>query len=72
MDNLILFLPWGLGLMLFSALWVVGWVCRWLLEPSLDWRLERNRTAYHLQEPPSRNGHSPYSLTYPRTTRRGR
>ena len=55
----------GSGLALFAALTVAGWICRSLLEPSLDRRLERNRKAYHLQEPPSRNGHSRYSQHWP-------
>ena len=60
------------GILLFAALIVAGWICRWLLEPSLDERMAENRTELSLRWSATRTRpFSPYNLTYPKT-RRGR
>ena len=73
MEPLVIF---GSGLALFAALSVAGWLCRSLWAPSLDERMAENRYLPLLDlrqvptQPPSRNEHSRYGLTWPKTRRR--
>ena len=45
MDNLIVFLPWGLGLALFSAFWGLEWFSARRQQKQIERRLERLRCS---------------------------
>ena len=68
MDNLIVLLPWLLGLTLFSALWAAEWLSARRHRRRMELRLtELTRSPDGNLARTPHNGHSPYSRTWPAT-----